>query len=700
MQTPERAPSPPLALDLREANLRGGRFAGADLADADLRHATLALADFSKANLRGARLTHADLTLANLCGADLRGADLSGADLSGADLRNARLQGADLGQAELGWARVQGAKGLPASCKAALRQDGRMAGPATAADADEPSAGLLAYQRGAQAHRTGDFAVAEQLYAVALAWVPDSDAVHFALGCLALERGDPAAAQACWRVALDIDPAADRARIGLAWLLLGSAPRSEVGALLSPLLPRFAALSAALSAPDAAALPAALQGIDPQAPAARWFENHALESLPSPPPAPQPMIDDLNALDAEKQSLLALLGRSDATARDWHEAIARSLRIGALDLAQRAEQRLGRLDPEEHLWAAELQHLDQTSEAFEALVRTRATWLGSVQRVQWVALGVHGPTARVACEQGVFFAKRYYGAVRPAASIAFTHRISSLVSARGIHLPLPLPDSLGAETLDFDGDLLALCPDLQGQPLADADLQQGQAIDVGALLGSLHLDTADLAIGSGRPAGGVRAGSRILRQPLPSAAWLAALGLEQDCVSRFQGLAHARLFLSLLDLVGLRLRPLLAQCPRGLVHGDFTPSNILQTQQGYAVCDWDLCDADLWVWDLARCIDRIAVRWPAEPGRPAVLRGAIMRALLRGYESRRPLLPAERAALPLLIAASRVDIDASVLPLSVPYEPATLDAVFAHGLQRLSRAAAGAPEVADALVAP
>lgn len=684
------------ALDLREADLRRARFAGADLADADLRHATLTQADLSKANLRGARLGRADLTLANLSGADLRGADLSGADLSGADLRGARLQGADLTEAELGWALVRGSKGLPASCKEGVRQDGRIAGSATTADAQEPDAGLLAYRRGVQAHRAGDFALAEQLYATALAWVPDADAVHFALGCLSLERGDAHAACASWQAALAIDPAADRARIGLAWLLLGSDAPAQVAALLAPLAQRFRDLAAALAAHDVAQLGAALRQVDPQAPGCRWFESQAQSSAPARSSAQQPN-EDPGWLEAERLSLVASLGRLDATARDLHQAIARAVRIGALDLAQLAEQKLGRIDPEEHLWAAELQHLDQTGEAFEALVRTRRVWLGSVQRVQWVALGVHGPTARLACERGVFFAKRYYGTVRPPASVAWTHRIAGLVAARGFRVPLPLPDGQGVETLDFDGDLLALSPDLRGQPLADDDLPEGQASEIGALLGALHLDTADVAIGAGRPAGGVRAGTRILRHAAPSSAWLAALGVDGGCLSHFQALAHARLFLSLLDLVGSRLGTVLASCPHGLVHGDFTPSNILETKEGLAVCDWDLCDADLWVWDLARCIDRTAVRWPAEPGRPAVMRGAIMRAILRGYESRRPLLPAEREALPLLIAASRVDIDATVLPLSVAYEPMTLDAVFAQALQRLSRAAAGAPEVADAL---
>lgn len=102
--------------DLRYADLRDRRLAGADircadlryanLDNADLRNARLLLSDLSGANLKNADLRHAFLSGAILEEADLYGADMRGikalhADMSGAKLVNAKLCRADLTEADL-----------------------------------------------------------------------------------------------------------------------------------------------------------------------------------------------------------------------------------------------------------------------------------------------------------------------------------------------------------------------------------------------------------------------------------------------------------------------------------------------------------------------------------------------------------------------------------------------------------------------
>jgi Ser/Thr protein kinase RdoA (MazF antagonist) len=684
-------------LDLREADLRDGRFAGADLRDADLQHATLAKADLNGADLRGARLTQADLALAHLQGADLRNADLGGADLAGADLRGARLEGADLTGADLQWARIDGALGLPAGLLLLRRADGRVRGEATRPDGEEPALGLRAFQRGRAAHAAGRLGLAERHYATALGWVPDSDAVHYALAAVALERGDLTQAERSLRDTVALDPDADRARLDLALLSLARDEPAEATTWLSPMAERIAWIPEVLQAMargDPAQARHLLEAEAPDSPMRRWVQRPP--RVPTLRATVPDLLGDPVRREAEHLDLLEVLRERERPAWVWHSVIARALRIGAMDLAQRAEQRLSREAPEHRLWSLQLKHLDVTAEAMHSLVRTRARNLGEVQSLAWVAIGVHGPTARLECEGGVVFAKRYVGSTRPLRSVLFTHRVCRTAAERGLQVPVAMIDSEGADVLSFGEDLLALYPDLQAQSIADIDVDIATAAKVGAHLAQVHLLLADLATGPGRPRGGVRVGTRILRHPAPGQAWQVVLGQDSQCAALVARNPLTSRLQSLLDATARRLRGVLADCPPGLVHGDFGPGNVLERADGqYAVVDWDLCDVDLPVWDLARATDLLAARWPQEPTLPVEVRGDVLRAMVRGYHEVRPLSRAERAALPVLIAASRVDLDASVLPIGASLEPDLAPAVLERMFLRLSRAAAGAPELAD-----
>lgn len=697
-------------LDLREIDLREGAFAGADLRDADLRHAQLELADLSGACLQGARLDAADLTLADLRGADLRGADLSGADLSGADLRDADFSGADLTTAHLPWSRLTGARGLPDELKALPRDaEGRVKGQ-QAGGGGEPAQGLAAWEQGRRAHHEGRLGEAERHYRLALAWVPDSGATCYGLGCVALERRDPEAAARWWKTALKREPEADRARVDGAILAIAESDWHSARDLLEPLLRRddkVGRAAAAARANLAAGAPEAAVGglslLVQESPALRW---HARQTAPLPPPPP-PRVElterlaDQAWVASERADLEQVLRTSAKEAWVWHSAIARAITIGAMDLAALAEQRLHRVAPEHRLWGIELRQLDQTGEAFAALVKTRRQRIGRIEAIRWVAIGAHGPTAMLVCEGGVFYAKRYVGAVRPAASVAFTHRICRDLSERGLRVPLPIGDSQGDDVMVFGTDLLALYPDLGGQSIRDEDIDIASAEQAGQLLANIHTVGAQMALGGGRPSGGIRVGTRILRQTSPAGAWQLQMARRTDCAARLDLHPLRSRLDSLLTATGRRLGNTLERCPMTLVHGDFGPGNVLSRSDGeaWATIDWDLADFDLAVWDLARAIDRLAVHWPTESGRPTEIRANVAAAMLRGYSHVRALSGPEQTALPLLIAASRIDLDASVLPLCVPLEPDSAEPILASMLARLSRAAAGAPELAHALAA-
>lgn len=698
-------------LDLREIDLRDGAFAGADLRDADLRHAQLERADLSGACLQGARLGAADLTLADLRGADLRGADLSGADLCGADLRDADVTGADLVDSHLAWSRLTGARGMTDEVRAMARhRDGRVLGKQAAADG-EPAQGLAAWERGNRAHKEGRLGEAERHYAMALAWVPDSAAACYGLACVALERRDPDAATRWLTAALEREPDADRARVDAAVLALTAGAPESAAALLRPLSDRDGpvgdAAAKALSALDAnspADVVTALTTLVADSPALRWHENHATRApvIRQPRPDIAAQLADEAWVEAEREDLAQVVHSAATEVWVWHAAIARAITIGAMDLAALAEQRLQRVAPEQRLWGLELRQLDRTGEAFAALVRTRRRQIGQLKAVRWLAIGAHGPTAMLCCEGGIFYAKRYLGAVRPAASVAFTHRICRGLSERGLRVPLPMGDRQGDDVMIFGDDLMALYPDLGGRSIRDEDIDAQAAEQVGRLLATVHGLGEELAHHGGRPAGGIRIGTRILRHASPPAAWQLRLARQPNCAARLDQHALRGRLESLLRATGRRLATMLARCPTALVHGDFGPGNVLARpdSEPWAIIDWDLADADLAVWDLARAIDRLAVYWPTESGRPTEIRAGVAAAMLRGYETARPLNSAERAALPILIAASRVDLDASVLPMCVPLEPEAAEPILAAMLVRLSRAAAGAPELVQALSTP
>lgn len=675
-------------LKLREANLWRGQLAGADLRDADLQRCSLVLADLSGADLRGARLTNCDLGLADLRGADLRGADLHAADLTGADLRGARLDGADTSDVELAGAQIDGAVGAPDAWLQLPRLGDRVA---YALDNNgEPQQARRAFERSQRAWQQGRFFAAERHLQQARAWLGDSDLVDWHLGALALELHDPFAALEHWQRAVATHDRADRARLDLALLLLASDQREAAVAALNVEKPLwFADIAAQLrQGADDAAITLVIAKLG-TTPGLKWLRRPA-------PRQPVAVRDDhAEAMAAERANLVETLADPRQPAWVWHAAIARALAIGDLELAQRADQRLLAVAPDHRLWGLQLRQLDVTAQAFTELARTRAPTVGTPQRLRWVALGAHGPTARLSCNDQEFYAKRYDGTTRPVPSVAYTHRIARALADRGLHVPVAMGDASGDDIMVFGNDLLALYPNVGGQPLDSGDLDEAGARAIGTVLAQVHLLGHDLA-GPGRPRGGLRSGSRIVRSGQARAMWLAWLGRDPVCIAEFQRFTHSDLLLDLLECTARRLASVALDCPVGLTHGDCAGGNVLRRADGgVAVVDWDLCDADLLVWDLARSLDLVGVQWPEEAHQPAELRPMLLRALLSGYQAVRPLRAAERLALPVLVAASRVDLDAAVLPLCVRFEPDLGTAIWQKQLARLARGAAGAPELAE-----
>jgi len=83
--------------------------------------------------------------------------------------------------------------------------------------------------------------------------------------------------------------------------------------------------------------------------------------------------------------------------------------------------------------------------------------------------------------------------------------------------------------------------------------------------------------------------------------------------------------------------------PTGVIHADYFPDNVFfQAQRFVAAFDFYFACTDTYAYDIAVALNA----WCFEPGGDFNITAA--RQLVAGYESRRPLSEAERAALPVL----------------------------------------------------
>jgi homoserine kinase type II len=83
--------------------------------------------------------------------------------------------------------------------------------------------------------------------------------------------------------------------------------------------------------------------------------------------------------------------------------------------------------------------------------------------------------------------------------------------------------------------------------------------------------------------------------------------------------------------------------PAGVIHADYFPDNVFfQAQRFVAAFDFYFACTDTYAYDIAVALNA----WCFEPDGSFNITAA--RALVAGYETRRPLTPAERAALPIL----------------------------------------------------
>lgn len=198
-------------------------------------------------------------------------------------------------------------------------------------------------------------------------------------------------------------------------------------------------------------------------------------------------------------------------------------------------------------------------------------------------------------------------------------RLLATLAAAGVPTPAPLTSTGGASWLTFRDKPVAIFPFVPGEELCQARVTPEAARAIGEAVARTHLAAAGF---DERRRGRFEA---------------------PDLLARLEGVAPADLREpDLLPRLRAELaRPLPLDLPTGPIHGDLFRDNVLwRDGRIAALLDFESAADGLYAYDLA--VTLLAWTYGArfEP--------ALVRALVEGYESARPLSANERAALPRL----------------------------------------------------
>lgn len=254
--------------------------------------------------------------------------------------------------------------------------------------------------------------------------------------------------------------------------------------------------------------------------------------------------------------------------------------------------------------------------------------LGRPLSCKGVAEGIENSNFILETERGRFVLTIYERRVREDELPYFIDLMQAL-AANGFPCPTPVPDRSGHALTRVRGKPSAICTFLNGLSVRRPTVTHCAEAGVG--LGRLH------AAGDGFT--GRRANA------LGLAAWAPLFEGRQEAAARLEPDLDQRISADLSALASTWPTGL----PMGPIHADFFPDNVFfdQTRFAGAIDFYFACD-DALAYDLAICLNA----WCFDTEHRFSPRHA--RALIAGYESVRPLTPAERAALPVLARGAAI----------------------------------------------
>ena len=248
--------------------------------------------------------------------------------------------------------------------------------------------------------------------------------------------------------------------------------------------------------------------------------------------------------------------------------------------------------------------------------------LGCAVSCKGIAEGVENSNFLLETERGRFILTLYERRVAKA-DLPYFLDLMRWLAGRGFPCPTPMADRSGVMLKTVRGRPAALVSFLTGVSVSHPT--PAHCEEAGRGLARLHL------------AGGGFTGVRANTLGQPDWAPLFA-GLEGRAEALRAGLA---------DEIAGDLIALEANWPTGLaqgaIHADLFPDNVFFMGERFAAAiDFYFACTDALAYDLAVCLNAWAF---TADGR---FEGQAARALIRGYESLRPLPASERAALPML----------------------------------------------------
>ena len=250
--------------------------------------------------------------------------------------------------------------------------------------------------------------------------------------------------------------------------------------------------------------------------------------------------------------------------------------------------------------------------------------LGAARTFKGIAEGVENSNFLLETETGRYILTVYEKRVR-AADLPFFMGVMGALNAAGFPCPLPVTARDGNPLRQMKGKPAALVTFLSGMSPRAPTPAQCRAI--GAALARMHAALAGFAMT--RP------------NDLSLSSWR---GLFAGRTGEADALAPGLASLIAQDLDALEAGwPKPSSLPEGVIHADLFPDNaFFLGDQVSGFIDFYFACSDWLAYDIAVCLNA----WAFETrGEYNVTKG---RALLAGYESVRPLEPAEREALPLL----------------------------------------------------
>ena len=248
--------------------------------------------------------------------------------------------------------------------------------------------------------------------------------------------------------------------------------------------------------------------------------------------------------------------------------------------------------------------------------------LGRALSFKGIAEGIENSNFLLETEKGRFILTVYERRVR-GEELPFFIDLMQHLAAKGFPCPTPIPDRRGVALQTLRGKPAALVGFLTGVSVRRPSAAHCREAGVG--LARLHLAAAGFQ------------GHR--RNDLGQGAWAVLFADQRPAAERLRPGLSREIDHDLAMLALSWPRDL----PTGIIHADFFPDNVFFDDGKFAAAiDFYFACEDAFAYDLAICLNC----WCFEPD--ASFNFTAARALVAGYQSLRPLSPAERTGLPIL----------------------------------------------------